>query len=294
MMKQALPAIAAVAALSHAAASHASGVHLLMQKVVSSDVVQLQVNNYASFDDFVDDNLASHSFAPTHFSAGFSVVELTSDPTGGYHLLMQKVVSGDVVQLQVNNYASFDDFVDDKRASLSFAPTHYSAGFSVVGLSSDPTGGYHLLMQKVVSSDVVQLQVNNYASFNDFVDDKRASLSFAPTHFSAGFSVAGLSADPTGGYHLLMQKVVSSDVVQLQVNNYASFDDFVDDNLVSRSFAPTHFSPGFSVAGLTFDLGDGQTDPDPMGGVPEPGTWGLLITGFGMAGAAIRRRRPCA
>jgi hypothetical protein len=26
--------------------------------------------------------------------------------------------------------------------------------------------------------------------------------------------------------------------------------------------------------------------------VPEPGTWALLITGFGLAGAALRRRRP--
>lgn len=29
----------------------------------------------------------------------------------------------------------------------------------------------------------------------------------------------------------------------------------------------------------------------PVANVPEPGTWALLITGFGMAGAALRRRR---
>jgi hypothetical protein len=26
-------------------------------------------------------------------------------------------------------------------------------------------------------------------------------------------------------------------------------------------------------------------------GVPEPGTWALMITGFGLAGALLRRRR---
>jgi len=30
----------------------------------------------------------------------------------------------------------------------------------------------------------------------------------------------------------------------------------------------------------------------PVGGVPEPATWALLVTGFGMVGYAVRRRRP--
>jgi hypothetical protein len=34
--------------------------------------------------------------------------------------------------------------------------------------------------------------------------------------------------------------------------------------------------------------------PDPNPGVPEPAAWGMLIGGFGMAGAAMRRRRRTA
>jgi hypothetical protein len=31
--------------------------------------------------------------------------------------------------------------------------------------------------------------------------------------------------------------------------------------------------------------------PPPVGGIPEPGTWALMILGFGAVGAAMRRRR---
>jgi hypothetical protein len=37
---------------------------------------------------------------------------------------------------------------------------------------------------------------------------------------------------------------------------------------------------------------DVTTAPDPMtGGVPEPASWAMLIAGFGLTGAAMRRRR---
>jgi len=32
--------------------------------------------------------------------------------------------------------------------------------------------------------------------------------------------------------------------------------------------------------------------PDPPSPVPEPSTWAMIITGFGLAGATLRRRRP--
>ena len=34
--------------------------------------------------------------------------------------------------------------------------------------------------------------------------------------------------------------------------------------------------------------------PSPVGGVPEPTTWSLLIAGFGAVGAAVRGRRATA
>jgi len=42
---------------------------------------------------------------------------------------------------------------------------------------------------------------------------------------------------------------------------------------------------------LTFGAGN---DPLPPPGVPEPGTWALMLAGFGLAGSALRRRRATA
>lgn len=48
---------------------------------------------------------------------------------------------------------------------------------------------------------------------------------------------------------------------------------------------------------IVFDditFGSAVPGPDTGGGVPEPATWAMMIAGFGMAGAALRRRRALA
>ena len=45
-----------------------------------------------------------------------------------------------------------------------------------------------------------------------------------------------------------------------------------------------------SASGINFKVGDFT----PNSVVPEPATWGLLIAGFGLVGASMRRRRPAA
>jgi hypothetical protein len=50
---------------------------------------------------------------------------------------------------------------------------------------------------------------------------------------------------------------------------------------------------GEYITGLTFQSGQNSFEIDDISGsaVPEPATWAMMITGFGLAGAAIRRRR---
>jgi hypothetical protein len=48
---------------------------------------------------------------------------------------------------------------------------------------------------------------------------------------------------------------------------------------------------GWAHALIAHDPGAGGVQNMVTGGVPEPGVWTLLIAGFGLAGAALRRRR---
>jgi hypothetical protein len=60
--------------------------------------------------------------------------------------------------------------------------------------------------------------------------------------------------------------------------------------LIGPSFSQTFTSPGafLAFAGQALNLGPA---PGGVGGVPEPGTWALMLMGVGFCGAALRRRR---
>ena len=45
----------------------------------------------------------------------------------------------------------------------------------------------------------------------------------------------------------------------------------------------------FGLDGISFNVA--PAPPPPVGGVPEPASWALLIAGFGLTGATMRRRR---
>ena len=56
------------------------------------------------------------------------------------------------------------------------------------------------------------------------------------------------------------------------------------------------FAPGDNVTGIRFASSNIALEVDSIAidGVPEPRTWAMLILGFGMVGAAMRRRNPTA
>ena len=104
-----------------------------------------------------------------------------------------------------------------------------------------------------------------------------AATSPRPTNFGPGTAVVG-----TGHY---------------------GFNGSWTDAVVHYSFLFPHVSSNWNMkinfGGAGFQGGDDESwgldnfslRAVPPGGVPEPASWALMIAGFGLAGAALRRRR---
>lgn len=81
----------------------------------------------------------------------------------------------------------------------------------------------------------------------------------------SGFSFGNIDVSDTSGPF----SITASDPFQLLLSGYDSFDTYF-------TYGGARFSPGAS--------------PVPGGAVPEPTTWAMMLVGFGMLGAAVRRR----
>jgi hypothetical protein len=119
---------------------------------------------------------------------------------------------------------------------------------------------------------------------NDFIID---SGSVGPTtnlHMHTAFIVVPLNS-PVSFNMFLLAGAGASGPATFAVSDFSAN---------SFKFAPTAFAlpDGVTVNGGDYLVNNHFVDPlAPVGGVPEPAAWALMILGFGAAGAMIRRRR---
>ena len=86
----------------------------------------------------------------------------------------------------------------------------------------------------------------------------------------------------------------------LQVDVYGAGDAYLGTSNFAASANTTILGNGFVqysrlrfiATGSHFSLDNFVGDA--VGGVPEPATWGMMIVGFGLVGAAARRRKALA
>ncbi|WP_419814313.1 PEPxxWA-CTERM sorting domain-containing protein [Glacieibacterium sp.] len=154
------------------------------------------------------------------------------------------------------------------------------------------------------NASVIQQRVNNYTDSNIFfawksvllgahgaldaatmiitLTDLTANKELIRREYNAtGSSIDGRFSSLDGNYYTPLWQIE-----QLAIDATLSGHDFLLSVLGADCQPTGHW-------GYVYLDGFGAVTP-PTGGVPEPATWSMMITGFGLAGMAVRRRRSLA
>ena len=193
-------------------------------------------------------------------------------------------------------------------ASLAVAaPAHAVVGFadtvieyfdSGAGPIAGPYGGTLLGGFPVPVSTSVVLGSEADPANPDFLS--LPSRSFVTVGFTDEFVIDGVGDDifigEVGDNGERADVFVSFDLV-----NFVLLGTAADNGVTSFDLASIGFTDqvrGVRLVGLDtlggspgFDVTFVQALPGSFQGVPEPATWAMMIAGFGMAGAMVRRRR---
>jgi hypothetical protein len=118
------------------------------------------------------------------------------------------------------------------------------------------------------------------------------TFSFDVPTYSFGFYTTGLNVDAGAYYSLIFDDApaVPENIYYMPVNANGgiSYWGVVFDTPVHKvefNRSRNQALDVFGVDGISFNVAS------PVGGVPEPASWAMLIAGFGLIGAAMRRRR---
>ncbi len=109
--------------------------------------------------------------------------------------------------------------------------------------------------------------VNGVGAWSNWIDGGRVRI-FSGAGLTGFIGEAGFGGAPTGAFN-------------------AGFGGITSDVLIRSVQITCDFNGDFRCGVYDIQFGTFAVE----GGVPEPGTWALMIGGFGLMGAAIRRRR---
>ena len=202
---------------------------------------------------------------------------------------------------------SFGEYTAHSRSSMLYSIRGYVGG-DLTGVTEIPLFiKGHILVDVLGATGRAEarLGLSGYVNPNDgghvIVDDFCTATGGGCVNedFTYAFSLdaAGAVAGQFEGYVSLFadaQSVYFGDPTGLNldvITAHANIDPIV---YIDPAFLLAH--PGTTLhpdGSALFDVPPGGTGGG-AGGVPEPASWALMIAGFGLAGAALRRRRTAA
>ena len=182
----------------------------------------------------------------------------------------------------------------DPNVGSAFGSTVYSGNYSF-RVEDTTYGGY---------ASVIQQEVKNYTDPNIFFAWKSVLLGAHGPNEAATMIIS--LTDVTSGTELIRREYnaasgsggVDSRFSLDSGGNYYTADWQIEQLAIGAGLAGHDFLLSVLASdceptghwGYVYLDGFGAVTPPPIGGVPEPATWAMLLTGFGLVGATMRRR----
>ena len=187
--------------------------------------------------------------------------------------------------IYVGDYASIDTFLNG-FGDFTVTPFILSQHFAVGGLDLTSDGlGSMLFYRKDPDAGTDDIYLGRFSSMADLlagtVDYTLVDLQLDP-----GFGVGGLDIASNGATSVIFYRTdPAAGTDDVYMARYASINDFIAGN-GSRSVSTYALGSSYGFGGLSIS----ESEP-PTSAIPEPASWAMLIAGFGLTGAAMRRRR---
>lgn len=159
-----------------------------------------------------------------------------------------------------------------------------AADGDLVAYFTGSTGSFENILGLIVNGTDLGL-----SSLNSHLSVEGDSYNFGPV--SAGDALVFYISVNGGQYNWASDKSLNSDATNHVWSTAYAGGDF---SIPAGTFVTFEDLPGTGTDFNYEDLGFVFTNVDTVitpGGVPEPAAWAMMLAGFGVVGAAIRRRR---
>ncbi|MDZ4375654.1 MAG: PEPxxWA-CTERM sorting domain-containing protein [Phenylobacterium sp.] len=281
--------LAASAVLFGAPQAKAAETFTLVLTSRSDTPADVFATTYGSISDFlasppaVGGDFSGIDIAPAYQLSGFDI-----DEAGKTYLLLstgENAAAGSEVFLAT--YESYADFIGSPPAvGGAFSGIDIGAGYEVVGFDVYAGEPHLLLATRVDGVSGSEVFLTTFDSLAAFIASPPAvGGSFSGIDIGPGYRVSGFDIFDDRFYLLLSTRENGVSGSEVFLTSYDSIADFIGSPAaVGGAFSGIDIGPGYRVADFAI-VGN-----DPVGGIPEPSAWGLMILGFAGLGSALRRR----
>jgi hypothetical protein len=293
-LKALLVVCSATASVLAPSVATAETVQLLLQTRADADAgSELFLADFASLDSFLASGAGGEggSFVGINIASDYKVAGFDIYGDKPYLLLQTRADAGGGSELFLADFASLSSFLasDAGGEGGSFIGINIAGDYEVAGFDIYNDKPYVLLQTRADRDAGSELFLADFASLNSFLasDAGGEGGSFIGINIASNYRVAGFDIYDDRPYLLLETRADADAGSELFLADFASLSSFLasDAGGEGGSFIGINIARDYEVAG--FDILAAAASP----AIPEPHTWALMLLGFGLLGATLRRAR---